>query len=45
VENVIPPGKAGGEAIDQLLITPPVFVGITVVKTEFTFPETTPDDG
>jgi hypothetical protein len=45
VEKVMPPGNDGGEAIDQLLITPPVFVGITVVNTEFTFPETTPEDG
>jgi hypothetical protein len=45
VEKVMPPGNDGGEAIDQLLITPPVFVGITVVNAEFTFPETTPEDG
>ena len=45
VEKEIPPGRAGGEAIDQLLITPPVFVGITVVKVELTLPETTPDEG
>ena len=45
VEKVIPFGKVGGDVIDQLLIRPPTFVGITVVRTEFTFPLTTPEEG
>jgi hypothetical protein len=45
VENEIPFGRAGGDVIDQLLISPPTLFGITVVRTEFTFPLTTPDEG
>ena len=45
VEKVIPLGSDGGASIDQLLMTPPVLVGIKVEIAEFTFPDNAPDEG
>ena len=45
VEKVIPLGSDGGASIDQLLMTPPVLVGIKVEIAEFTFPDNAPEEG